>query len=136
VFEVTAKGKETVLHSFPDNTMDGGHANEQSLAIDGKGNLYGTTETGGTYGKGVVFKLSITSKPEIVLYNFSSSGGDGELPSGLVRDNRGHLFGAQKEWPKTHPQEGLRPVAQARRNVTQESPLEPSSSVASRAGSK
>jgi len=49
VFEVTAKGKETVLHSSPDNTMDGGHANEQSLAIDGKGNLYGTTETGGTY---------------------------------------------------------------------------------------
>lgn len=55
VFELSATGQFTVLHSF--NGSDG----EQpwsSLAIDAGGNLYGTTNAGGTGGLGNVFKLS------------------------------------------------------------------------------
>ncbi len=92
VWEVSAKGKETVLYSFAGGT-DGEYAFEQSLATDGKHTLYGTTEDGGTYGVGVVFKVNIKTKKEAVLYSFGASG-DGEVPSsGLVRDKKGNLYG-------------------------------------------
>jgi uncharacterized repeat protein (TIGR03803 family) len=93
VWEVSSKGKETVLYSFAGGT-DGEYAFEQSLTTDGKGNLYGTTEDGGTYTIGVVFKVNIKSKKEKVLYSFGSVSGDGEYPSsGLVRDKKGNLYG-------------------------------------------
>jgi len=92
VFEVSAKGKETVLHSFG-ASGDGEYGFEQSLATDGKGNLFGTCEDGGTSGAGVVFELNIKSKKETILYNFTE-GSDGGYPSsGLVRDSKGNLFG-------------------------------------------
>ena len=44
----------------------------------GTGNLYGTTEFGGSYDEGVVYKLSKTGK-QTVLYNFTG-GQTGEFP--------------------------------------------------------
>jgi len=96
VFKVTAKGKETVLHSFG-GTGDGKYGFEQSLAMDTKNNLYGTTEEGGTSGAGVVFELNIKSQKETILYNFTG-GSDGDSPSfGLVRDSKGNLFGTTQD---------------------------------------
>lgn len=92
LFEVSAKGKETVLHSFASGT-DGAFGFEQSLATDDKGNLFGTCQDGGTSNAGVVFKLNIKSKKETILYTFTG-GADGGYPaSGLVRDSKGNLFG-------------------------------------------
>jgi len=92
VWKVSAKGKETVLYSFTGGS-DGGGVFEQSLATDGKGNLYGTTEEGGADSVGVVFKVNIKAKSESVLYSFSGSP-DGAYPSsGLVRDSKGNLYG-------------------------------------------
>ncbi len=93
VWEVSAKGKETVLYSFAGGS-DGEYAFEQSLASDGKHTLYGTTEDGGAHSVGVVFKVNIRTKKEAVLYSFGSVSGDGEFPSsGLVRDKKGNLYG-------------------------------------------
>ncbi len=93
VWEVSAKGKETILHSFAGGS-DGQYGFEQSLAMDSKGNLYGTTEDGGAHNVGVVFKLNIKTKKETVLYSFGGTSGDGEFPSsGLVRDSKGNLYG-------------------------------------------
>jgi uncharacterized repeat protein (TIGR03803 family) len=59
---------------------------------DSAGNLYGTTEYGGTANAGVVFKVD-TSGHETVLYTFSS-GADGSFPeAGVVRDTAGNLYG-------------------------------------------
>ena len=55
VFKVGTSGKETVLHNFT-NTPDGSSP-LGSLAVDSRGNLYGTTQNGGDYGLGTVFKL-------------------------------------------------------------------------------
>jgi len=55
LFKVSKAGKETVLHSFTGGT-DG--ASPQAVIQGADGNLYGTTLIGGTYGSGVVFKLT------------------------------------------------------------------------------
>jgi uncharacterized repeat protein (TIGR03803 family) len=95
VWELSAKGSETVLYSFTGG-KDGGGSDiggaDQSLTMDTKGNLYGTTERGGV-GVGVIFKVNIKTKTETVLFTFNAPT-DGEIPSaGLVRDHKGNLYG-------------------------------------------
>jgi len=98
VFKVDPTGKETVLHRFRLGAGDGASP-VAGLIRDGKGNLYGTTQIGGTFtsgcqglGCGTVFRLTATGK-EKVLYSFSG-GPDGSKPyTALVRDERGNLYG-------------------------------------------
>jgi uncharacterized repeat protein (TIGR03803 family) len=46
-----------MLWSF-NGASDGQYPYETGLVRDAKGNLYGTTEAGGEYGYGVVFKVT------------------------------------------------------------------------------
>jgi uncharacterized repeat protein (TIGR03803 family) len=92
VFEVTSSGTETILHSFNNNGLDG-YFPSAALVLDGKGNLYGTTHVGGTYGYGAVFELT-PSGTETILHNFDNNGIDGYGPDGgLVMDTKGNLYG-------------------------------------------
>jgi uncharacterized repeat protein (TIGR03803 family) len=62
------------------------------MARDKAGNLYGTTQAGGAFGSGVVFKID-TARNETVLHSFTA-GSDGWCPyQGLVRDKTGNLYG-------------------------------------------
>jgi uncharacterized repeat protein (TIGR03803 family) len=84
---------ETVLHSFNPNAGDG-QSPRASLILDAAGNLYGTTEYGGT-GGGTVFELTPTKQgwTETILHNFGTAT-DGALPySSLIRDSSGNLYG-------------------------------------------
>ncbi len=94
----------SVLYSFTggaDGSIPGNSGGSMSLALDGEGNLYGTTFQGGEMsnptgwcengGCGVVFKLDRTGK-ETVLYSFTG-GADGAAPFGLIRSSDGTLFG-------------------------------------------
>jgi uncharacterized repeat protein (TIGR03803 family) len=90
VFEVSSSGKETVLYSFAGGTADGSNP-QSNLIMDGAGNLYGTTFSGGEYGGGTVFRVSKTGK-ETVLYSFGS-GTDGANPVAGVTMRGGVLFG-------------------------------------------
>ena len=54
VFKLDPTGTETELHSFTGGG-DGGYP--AGLVLDRAGNLYGTTDGGGAYGYGTVFKL-------------------------------------------------------------------------------
>jgi|HubBroStandDraft_2_1064218.scaffolds.fasta_scaffold32590_2 hypothetical protein len=87
-----------VLYSFRDSP-DGALAGA-ALIKEAQGNLYGTTDVGGTsgcgsfgQGCGVVFKLSNTGK-ESVEYAFAG-GNEGVNPyyAGVVRDTQGNLCG-------------------------------------------
>jgi uncharacterized repeat protein (TIGR03803 family) len=52
VFELTAAGTEKVLYSFGSQAGGGAFPYGGSLIFDKKGNLYGTTTSGGAYGYG------------------------------------------------------------------------------------
>ena len=90
VFKLHA-GKETILHSFA-GTPDGEDP-RSVLVRDSAGNLYGTTQYGGTQGGfGTVFKLN--TKGELTLLHSFAGTPDGEDPySGLLRDASGNLYG-------------------------------------------
>lgn len=95
VFEVTPSGTETILHSFNNDGTDG-YGLVAGLVIDSSGNLYGTTELGGTYTYGTVFELT-PSGTETILHSFGS-GTDGRNPvAGLVRDTNGNLYGTTEK---------------------------------------
>jgi uncharacterized repeat protein (TIGR03803 family) len=84
-------GNETVLYSFTGGAA--GADPQAGVVMDSSGNLYGTTQQGGTHGHGTVFKVS-SSGTDTVLHSFGSSGGDGEDPqSTLVMDSAGNLYG-------------------------------------------
>jgi uncharacterized repeat protein (TIGR03803 family) len=63
VFRFTSAGAFTTLLYF--NGADDGASPESALVQDDAGNFYGTTTAGGPFGKGSIFKLSITSAPQI-----------------------------------------------------------------------
>jgi uncharacterized repeat protein (TIGR03803 family) len=56
VFKITPNGTETVLYSFAGGAD--GATPVADLVMDASGNLYGTTQTGGTHGRGTVFKIT------------------------------------------------------------------------------
>jgi uncharacterized repeat protein (TIGR03803 family) len=63
------------------------------LVMDSARNAYGTTNVGGAYNAGTVFKLAPNGS-KTVLYSFKGGTGDGGYPSaGLVRDSAGNLYG-------------------------------------------
>ncbi len=88
------KSPLTVLYSFCSlrRCEDGNGPNP--LMIDTSGNLFGTTDLGGTKGNGTIFELSGTS--EQVLYCFCEKNDceDGGTPIGkLIEDSLGNLYG-------------------------------------------
>jgi uncharacterized repeat protein (TIGR03803 family) len=92
VFKATPSGEESVFYSFGSKFPDG-YEPYAGLIIDKKGNLYGTTVSGGTNHLGNVFKVT-SSGQESVLYSFGSQSGDGEQPyAGLIMDKEGNLYG-------------------------------------------
>ena len=82
----------TILHIF--TNLDGSQPSG-SLTFDAAGNLYGTTQAGGEYGFGTVFKLTPGADDnwtEGVLHSFN--GNDGNTPtSAVIFDSFGDLYG-------------------------------------------
>jgi uncharacterized repeat protein (TIGR03803 family) len=97
VFKLDTTGAFTVLHNFDTQNGDG-YFPAGNLVRDAAGNLYGTTEFGGTSGSGTVFKVDKNGN-ETVLHNFAGGTADGGLPflSGLLRDAKGNLYGVTGE---------------------------------------
>jgi uncharacterized repeat protein (TIGR03803 family) len=82
---------ETPLYAFTGGA-DGKYPAFGPLAMDTKGNLYGTTVQGGAYGSGVVYQLT-PSGTYNVLYAFTD-GADGGYPEcTLIIDRKGNLYG-------------------------------------------
>jgi len=102
VFKVDASGQFSTFYSFKggDGGPDG-DIPESSLILDPAGNLYGTTNAGGTVqcdpihlpgiSCGTTFQLTPAGK-ETVLYSFGGSEAAGFPTNGLVRDPAGNFY--------------------------------------------
>jgi uncharacterized repeat protein (TIGR03803 family) len=104
VFKVGADGTYTILYSFAGGAADGATP-DAGLAMDENGNLFGTTNVGGSgNSEGTVFEVSpacpadpsCKTYTEKVLYNFCSKQSciDGAQPkAGVVIGKKGVLYG-------------------------------------------
>jgi uncharacterized repeat protein (TIGR03803 family) len=98
VFEIpkTATGFGTLSTLVTFNGAGNGSFPLASLTMDAAGDLFGTTEAGGTNGLGTVFGISKTATgygPLTTLATFNGAG-NGSFPfGGLVADAAGDLFG-------------------------------------------
>jgi uncharacterized repeat protein (TIGR03803 family) len=101
VFELKLSGgvwTETLLYSFAGGVTDGEYPEYSPLVFDAAGNLYGTTQNGGSSCNcGTVFKLTKSGSTwkETVLHAFLGyAQKDGYLPqAGLSFDTAGNLYG-------------------------------------------
>ncbi len=105
VFELAADGTETVLYSFcRKRGCSDGAGPSAGLISDKAGNLYGTTEGGGSgscgigedLGCGTIFEVA-PEGTETVLHAFLNVMSHGYDPGGLMRDKEGHLIGTTEE---------------------------------------
>jgi uncharacterized repeat protein (TIGR03803 family) len=91
VYKVDAAGNETVLHAFTGADIDG-ETPYGALARDSAGNLYGTTQIGGTANGGTIFKVDPAGN-ESVLFSFTQQAQGAYPQSSLVLDAAGNLYG-------------------------------------------
>ena len=101
VYEMTASGSFLVLHSFggPGGKFGDGILPYAGVTRDSRGNLYGTTLTGGYQNKtycfdvtcGMVYAVAPTGR-EMIMYQFAGLGG-ANSQTGVLRDGKGNLYG-------------------------------------------
>ena len=93
ISDLSTSPRESVIYTFTGGS-DGGSP-RASLIQASDGNLYGTTQSGGSVGAGAVFKVSNLegSPTETVIYSFGL-GADGGNPSApLIQASDGNLYG-------------------------------------------
>lgn len=96
VFRIsTAGGAPTYTRLFDFNGAGTGSNPYGQLALDGAGNLYGTTMDGGSAGLGTVFKLSVGGGAPVYTKLMDFTGGaQGRTPyAGVSLDAAGNLYG-------------------------------------------
>jgi uncharacterized repeat protein (TIGR03803 family) len=90
VFEINSSGTFSTLYNF------GSHGGDPeyilSSAIVHGGNVYGTSNRGGTDGRGTIWEVS-SSGTETILHSFHGDDGGAPYFSNLLRDKAGDLFG-------------------------------------------
>ena len=84
-------GAEKVLHSFGDSANADG-AMPPAALINVAGTLFGTTTSGGTYGKGTVYSINRATGAEKIVYSFES-GTNGSHPDAKLTYVSGQLYG-------------------------------------------
>jgi uncharacterized repeat protein (TIGR03803 family) len=97
-FRITSTGALTTLYNFCSltNCTDGFHPNDLVLGLDG--NLYGTTNSGGAYGFGTVFKITPTGKLT-TLHSFCARSNcpGGDFPDTLLQATDGNFYSTNFE---------------------------------------
>jgi uncharacterized repeat protein (TIGR03803 family) len=90
IYTLTLQGAYSVLYSFGTTSTDGCYSVASPISAS-DGNLYGTTNLGGTSGDGTVYRIT-PSGQETVIYNFD--GTHGSQPWGpLVEGTDGNFYG-------------------------------------------
>ena len=95
-----APWNETVVYRF--SGSDGGNP-EGDLTFDQSGNIYGTTQYGGSTNNGAIYELTPAGEgwTEAVLYSAQDSGNCAIPYGGVVMDRSGNLYGVFSGGPGT-----------------------------------
>jgi uncharacterized repeat protein (TIGR03803 family) len=98
IYKIAPNGAESIVYAFKGG-KDGASPLGR-LALDAKGNLYGTTSAGGVdcngfgVGCGTVFKFEPATGKHKVLYSFAGGGSDGVYPAaGVTLGKDGAFYG-------------------------------------------
>jgi len=97
VYKLDTGGQPTVLHTFTGDPD--GMEPFAGVTLDQQGNVYGTTNYGGTYGWGAVYRVAPPKTKggawrETVLYSLDSGMDMGANPSGpVIFDSSGNIYG-------------------------------------------
>jgi uncharacterized repeat protein (TIGR03803 family) len=103
VFELSPNGSggwnQSVLHTFS-APPDGANPFCAPVIFDSVGNIYGTTEFGGTYNSGSVYELSPVAGgwTDSILYSFNYNANGDHPSTGLTMDAAGNLYGTNSEY--------------------------------------
>lgn len=89
LFEMTKSGTVSLLHSF--GGIGDGISPDGAVIFDANGNMYGTTETGGSTSNGTIWEFASDGTYK-VLHSFAANEGD-FIRGRLVRDANGNLYG-------------------------------------------
>jgi uncharacterized repeat protein (TIGR03803 family) len=99
-FKVSTAGVFTLLHSFNGGASDGAYPTG-GFTLGSDGNLYGTTQMGGSGSQGVVFKMT-TSGTVTLLHTFNA-GTDGAFPWGPpILASDGNYYGTTSAGSKNN----------------------------------
>ena len=80
------------VHTFEGQGSNDGQES-LGVAVDAKGNIFGTAAAGGASGRGTIYKLGHNGK-YVTLHDFAGGTMDGSFPNGgVILDQRGNLFG-------------------------------------------
>jgi uncharacterized repeat protein (TIGR03803 family) len=93
VYKLDPRGNASVVYGFP-GVDDGQYPYNNGVIFGSDGQLYGTTDYGGSNGHGVVYRLD-EKGDEKVLYTFDllTANGFGQPTAGVTRDSAGNLYG-------------------------------------------
>jgi uncharacterized repeat protein (TIGR03803 family) len=111
VFELSPDGsggwKEQLIHEFPGSSVDG-QLPTGGLTFDNQGNLYGTTQNGGSANSGVLYQLKYSTSTktwkEHIIHQFVGGATDGSFPINviLIADAAGNLYGTTQGGGTNH----------------------------------
>ena len=94
LYKITPSGTFTVLHSFIGQANSDGTYPYGAPFLASDGNLYGTTEAGGTSNQGSVWQYNLTTNTLTVLHSFLNSSDTAYNPfTGVVEGTDGFLYG-------------------------------------------
>lgn len=93
LFEISAAGDLSILYSFTTGAAEGSAGPNGPLVQDDEGDIYGTTEFGGTAGLGSIFKLSRRTAFTTLMSLAGSPPGAGNPAAGLILGRNGKLYG-------------------------------------------
>jgi uncharacterized repeat protein (TIGR03803 family) len=92
VFKLTPSGTEKVIYRFDDSHQQDGINPYATVVLDKKDNLYSTTNTGGAYNGGTVWKMTPSGK-ETVLWSLGNGTDGSWTTSGAALDAEGNIYG-------------------------------------------
>ena len=94
IFSTTLSGQTTFLYTFQAPGTSSGANPGGSLVLGPDGDLYGTTNNGGTNSRGIAYKIDPTTGTLTILYNFTSYSATGALLLGQDGNFYGITAGA------------------------------------------